>query len=637
MTCLSRRADLLLTLAVAAAAFVLYSFTLAPSVQMGDAGEFQFVPYIAGIAHATGYPLFTILGWAWTHVFPVGAVAHRMTLLSALWGSVAVGLTYQVARWSFCWVAPECPVRFRRALSVLAAALLAVSATFWSQAVIAEIYTLNAAFVAAVLYLMLRLWDAADSRRDDAGQWLIALAITYGFGLTHHRTMLLLLPGLAIACWAAVRRGGLAWRRLWPWVLAGLILPQLLYLYIPLRAPNVPYAELALAPGRTLVLYERSLAGFLDLVAGGAFSGDLAGGPVTAERGLMALELLHQQFAWAGLALGAMGLLGCLRRRAWLFLALTGLSFLAYIGFGLAYFIGDVYVMFAPSYLIFAAWIALGVWEVARLFSRTAVVPVLVVLLSLLLPVFLLWQNYPQIDRSRDADAAQMWLPILAHPLPEGSVLVSNDRDEIMPLWYYQYVDGTRPDLLGLFPLIVREPGYGDVSQVVDRALESGRPTFLIKPMPGLELKYQLEPQGPVTRVAASHAGRQPGHVLDVPFGQAVRLTGYDQPQAPVRPGDAAEVTLFWQSRQETDRALSSFVHLLDASGNQVAGSDHPPGGAYYPTSLWKPGELLLDSHQLTVPPGLAPGAYRLTAGLYAWPSMERVGEEAAVGELVVE
>jgi hypothetical protein len=44
----------------------------------------------------------------------------------------------------------------------------------------------------------------------------------------------------------------------------------------------------------------------------------------------------------------------------------------------------------------------------------------------------------------------------------------------------------------------------------------------------------------------------------------------------------------------------------------------------YYPTSLWKPGEVLLDRHQLTVPPDAPPGPYELFAGMY-----ELVGQEA--------
>jgi hypothetical protein len=84
-------------LALGVGSFVLYLITLAPTVLFADGGEFQFVPYILGIAHPTGYPLYLLLGWAWSHVLPIGDVAYRMNLFSALWAALAVGLSYPVA------------------------------------------------------------------------------------------------------------------------------------------------------------------------------------------------------------------------------------------------------------------------------------------------------------------------------------------------------------------------------------------------------------------------------------------------------------------------------------------------------------------------------------------------------------
>jgi hypothetical protein len=202
-----------------------------------------------------------------------------------------------------------------------------------------------------------------------------------------------------------------------------------------------------------------------------------------------------------------------------------------------------------------------------------------------------------------------------------------------MPMWYYQYVDAVRPDLLGLFPLIVRQPGYGDVVRVVDSALGSGRPVFLIKPMPGLELKYLLEQQGPLVRVVASHMGRQPNHPLDIQFGEPIRLIGFDQVRASE---DTVEITLFWECAQRMEGTYSSFVHLVDDAGDTVAGHDHQPGGVYYPTARWEPGEVLLDTHVVSVPPGVAGGEYQLMAGLYERPSMEPLGQERALGPIAV-
>lgn len=74
--------------AFAAASFALplalYLFSLDGDVGFWDTGEMQTVPYIAGIAHPTGYPTFTMLGWLFTHAVPLGSVAWRTTFMCAL-------------------------------------------------------------------------------------------------------------------------------------------------------------------------------------------------------------------------------------------------------------------------------------------------------------------------------------------------------------------------------------------------------------------------------------------------------------------------------------------------------------------------------------------------------------------------
>ena len=59
---------------LALAAFGLYLATLALTVLEADGGEFQFVPWLPGIAHPTGYPLYILLGWLWTHLLPFGVL-----------------------------------------------------------------------------------------------------------------------------------------------------------------------------------------------------------------------------------------------------------------------------------------------------------------------------------------------------------------------------------------------------------------------------------------------------------------------------------------------------------------------------------------------------------------------------------
>ena len=83
----------------------------------------------------------------------------------------------------------------------------------------------------------------------------------------------------------------------------------------------------------------------------------LAGAQFARLKGLPALFV--GELTVVGLALGLLGLIG-LAVRAKPLLALTGLSFLAIVGFNLVYGIGDIYGYYIPAYLIWVLWMALG-------------------------------------------------------------------------------------------------------------------------------------------------------------------------------------------------------------------------------------------------------------------------------------
>ncbi len=95
-----------------------------------------------------------------------------------------------------------------------------------------------------------------------------------------------------------------------------------------------------------------------------------------------------------------------------------------------------------------------------------------------------------------------------------------------------------------------------------------------------------------------------------------IRLEGV-QPVRPTRAGDVAEVQLTWFIK-EYPEPVTAFVHLVDEAGMGISQQDVPPGGTYYtPLPLWVPGLVLHSMHRLTIPASLAPGRYRLLAGLY--------------------
>ncbi|MDY7041189.1 MAG: DUF2723 domain-containing protein, partial [Chloroflexota bacterium] len=133
----ARWADVLLPTILALGTFALYLRTLSPTIGQADSFEFQVVAYTLGVAHPTGYPLYILLGKLFT-LLPVGDVAYRVNLTSPIFASLAV---------TFLYLFVHRLMRSRWA-ALCAALTFAFARTLWSQAAIAEVYTLNAFFVA---------------------------------------------------------------------------------------------------------------------------------------------------------------------------------------------------------------------------------------------------------------------------------------------------------------------------------------------------------------------------------------------------------------------------------------------------------------------------------------------------------
>ena len=615
-----------LALALMVGGWALYGATMAPGLLFGDSGELQFALPIGGLIHPTGYPLFGALGWLWTQATPWWPEpATRVNAFSVLWGGVALGLFFLVTQHLLLRVLPTQSTGSRWLCGVFATLLLAVSPTWWSQTVIAEVYTFNAVLMLAVLYLVLRWAAAQRADRATAGRWLNATGVMFGLSLTHHQTTVLLAPAVMLFMLRVQPAIALLLRRL-TILLFCASLPLLLYLTIPWRAQFTPYARVELSNGHALQLYESSLSGFMQWTTGVRFAGALRTPEAALAQLPQALTWAREQFGAAGLALAALGVLHLLLRQRRGMLTLTGAALLGLLAFNLFYGIGDIAVLYIPVYLVLDIWLAIGLAALVQTGARLARgqigrLPLIVPAVLLVWPLAWLVWRFPLLDLSQQNKAAVWWEQILSQPIPANAILVSNDRDEMTPLWYYQLVRGQHRDLTGLFPQIMPGSGFSDVARVVESALSlgGGRPVVLIKPMPGLDVKFDLTATGQVVRVNGPAVTRTPERPLDLGLGDALRLIGYGaDPNNQLRPGGALVVTLYWQPQQKLDADFTGFVQLLAASGDKVAqGNDHPAGGAYYPTSLWRPGELLRDVFTVTLPSSLQPGAYTILAGMY--------------------
>ena len=72
---------------------------------------------------------------------------------------------------------------------------------------------------------------------------------------------------------------------------------------------------------------------------------------------------------------------------------------------------------------------------------------------------------------------------------------------------------------------------------------------------------------------------------------------------------------LCWESLQSLSADYTIFVHVQDSSGELIATGDGPPMGGAFPTSMWRPGDVILDIHQLAI--GKVEMGQRIVVGLY--------------------
>jgi 4-amino-4-deoxy-L-arabinose transferase-like glycosyltransferase len=194
-----------------------YIATLTPGVAYWDIGEMQTVPYLLGIPHPTGFPLFVLAGWCFSHIFALGEPAWRLSLFSALASAGSAWLL-----WFFVRDVTKSD------LAGLAAALtFSVGDIVWTRAIRAEVHDV------ALLCTALALVAARRAGETHSPRALRIAALACGLGLATHPIALFALGCALIFAWPALRSASVNERIR---VCALGLAPLLLYAYFPLRS-----------------------------------------------------------------------------------------------------------------------------------------------------------------------------------------------------------------------------------------------------------------------------------------------------------------------------------------------------------------------------------------------------------------
>jgi Protein of unknown function (DUF2723) len=382
---------------------------------------------VLGMSHPTGYPSFLMLSHLFTYLPLGGDCAYRANLASATYAAVAVFVLFGAGYL----------LSGRRLVAAGVAALgFGVSVTLWSQAVITEVYTLNALFVSLTL-LTLLLWR--EQRKDG---YLMLSAFLVGLSMTDHLTSGLLLPASVLFV------GLVEWRKLVDVKLllkgGGLFVVGLTpYLYLPIRsAMDPPFGS----------KNATSLAGFWRLVSGGNLRGGFFAFGAAELPGRLAFYwgYLLDNFNW-GLVVA--GMVGSVALILWdrAVALLLGFLFSGWLLFAIENDIPDIDLYFIPTYLVLTLWIAVGfglalegaesLISRPRGISKPAALGAVSVAL-VLLPLVSVGKTYARNDMSHDYDGQKIIAEVVKNTAPDATIL--QHRSE---LWYMVLVEKHRRDL----------------------------------------------------------------------------------------------------------------------------------------------------------------------------------------------
>jgi hypothetical protein len=575
-------------LGVGGIAFLVYLLTLQRTIGRADTFEFQVTAPVLGVAHPTGYPLYILIGKLFS-LLPIGKIAARVNVTSAISAAIAAGTSFLTARRA---------LRLDARAAALAALAFAFSPTLWSQAVIAEVYALNSALVVALLGGMLWLLMRPDAPPRQQAQMVAGLFLLLGLSFANHLTTVLLLPALALTLILA--RPRLTWRE-WGLSIALLAAGLMFYAYIPMRWP-------ALHGGQGMRWGE-----FIGWVTGQRFSGALQLDAWWRDPGRWGIiwRLASTEYYWIGLALGAVGL-AALAVRRWQAALVTALAYAAYTFYTLNYLIPDISVYLIPMHLILALWMAVGIHAVLKRLPAPLLQAAFVSGLALL-PLALLWEGFPRFDWG-DEQALEAWgREVLALPLAPDSAILA-DSEKIAPLEYLHRIEGIRPDM----DMVVLGT-EADYQTDLRARLAAGQTVYLARYLPGLEGEFYLRSVGPLVEVSTAPLTRLPDvdEELTFEWEEGIRLLGYQTDRAAAPAGENLGLTLYWTLDEPVSNSYAVRLRLVDSGGAAVWESQ--PAYAVsgrYPTAAWEPGEIIPDYHALALPYASIPGEYALEVAL---------------------
>jgi len=470
---------------------------MAPGLDFIDAGELTTDVYTLGIAHPTGYPLFTLVGFLISHLPIATSIVLRVNIMAAFFTAIGAGavvlLVYEIGTHWIQWeaartrkrnVPPEknrssrngkqkrpaqkevteraqTPQQFAQGnlsfplIAATAAGLaVAFSSTWWAQSTSIEVYPLHVALVPLVLLVFLRMLRFEDPSNPRLTKYSVAFAVTLGLSFTNHMTTVFLAPATIALYFIHYGVNRVAAFQKIAWLAIPFVATLLLYLYLPIRSAMNPIMDWGHPTTPQLLLKH---------ISGGQYKVWMFSGSA-GEQWKYFWNRAPKEFTIIGFALALLGIIAIARmhgRKRIEMLTFTLMLFFGCVLFAMNYGIHDIDSYFLLAYLTLAIWIGCGVLYALYLY-RTNPRAVMIGLGAIVLIAGIeFYSNHADADESGNHFVDDYTQNVLKN-LPPNAIIYSTQWDFwVSGAYYYQLIEKLRPDVL-----------------VIDKAMFHDRPWY---------------------------------------------------------------------------------------------------------------------------------------------------------------
>lgn len=372
--------------------FFVYIKTICPTIYWRDAPEFVNVGYTLGIAHPSGSPAYSLISKIITFV-PIGSIAFKINIVSLLFAICSVLILFKIILLliELCFEEPDKTVSWISAM--LAALIVVFSPSFWMNAVVAEVYTMNIFCLCLIIYFFIR-W--VNSRQM---QFLFLSTFLYGISAGVHGGMLVFSPVFFLFFLIVEFQKSKKPFETVLLVAFFFLLGFSVFLFLPVRSVTNPTFDWG--DPETFFRFVNHITDRKDSTSFFSDTGRVFS--FVKNIGLFS-KMFSNEFTCVGILFGVIGLLIHVKKHKTSFLLLLSLFLVnIFFYFSTTYKSFSNSILFLPSLIIFSFWIGTGIFTSIKTSARFLYGNYFKIIFFTLLPgcvMFLFLKNYNEMNKS---------------------------------------------------------------------------------------------------------------------------------------------------------------------------------------------------------------------------------------------